>query len=153
LKSEAFPSPLRLSPSDIPPGWHAEADNNLAYVPESFPGERFNLPLPFTPLLYSDGHEEILVECGRGSYYIWNEIADDIWRIDEPNNISGILGALDEAETQGKDNGLKTTLLEYPGSKDALDQNQHVIDRWRHGGKSEEGEKGSREQLGVNLSA
>lgn len=94
-----------------------------------------------------------MVECGRGSYYIWNETADDIWRIDEPKDIRGILGALGEAETQGKEDGLKTTLLEYPVSKDALDWKQHFIDRLRHSGKSEEGEKGSREQSDVHSSA
>ena len=145
MKSESFPPPLLPSPSDIPPGWHAEAGKELAYVPESFPGKPFNLPLPTTPLLYSDGHEEILVECGRGSYYIWNETADDVWRIDEPKDLRGILRVLGEAETQGKGNGLKATLLEYAGSKEASDQNQHVIARWQHGVKSEEGEKSSRE--------
>lgn len=122
-------SPLPLSPSKIPPGWHAEADKELTYVSESFPGEFFNLPLPTTPLLYTDRHDRVLVKCGRDSYYIWNEVADDVWRIDEPKNIREILRALGDAEVQGKGKGLKTTLLEYPESREALDQNQDAINR------------------------
>ena len=54
---------------------------------------------------------------------------DDIWRIDEPKDIRAILAALGEVETPGKEKILKTTLLEYPGSKEALEENQHVLDR------------------------
>ena len=129
MKSSSVTSPLGFSPDDIPPGWHAEVDNNLAYAFENFPEEDFDIPLPLTPLLYSNNHQDVLVECGAGNYYIWNEIADDIWRVDEPKGIEGILKALGGTGTQ-EENGLKTTLLEYPGSKEALEENQHVIARY-----------------------
>ena len=136
LKSRSVASAPPFSPDDIPPGWHAEVDNNLAYVPDSFPGEPFDIPLPITPYLYSDNHEDVLVKCGAGSFYIWTAIADDIWRIDEPKDIEGILRVLRGTGTR-EENGLKSTLLEYPGTKEAYADNQHVIARYRDRVKTE----------------
>lgn len=130
LKSRSVTSAPRFSPDDIPPGWHAEVDNNLAHVSDDFPGEPFDISLPITPQLYSDNHQDVLVKCGTGSYYIWNEIADDIWRIDEPKDIEGILRALRGTGTR-EENGLKSTLLEYPESKETYEENQHVIARYK----------------------
>lgn len=86
LQSSTFSS---IPPSDYPEGWKANQDHT-DFIDKEF-AELYKLPQPLTPLLYSRELEEVLLECGDGTYYIYNEPAQDVWRIVEPTNIRDIL--------------------------------------------------------------
>lgn len=64
-----------------------------------------------------------MVECGKGEYYIWEKTADDIWRIDEPKDLGGILTALGSTDTREYEKGPKTTLLVDPEEEKTLEAN------------------------------
>ena len=57
------------------------------------------------PVLHSRIHDEVLIECGDGVYYIWNRLTKDLWRIDEPKDVGEILNALNDYR-------LKVSLIE-----------------------------------------
>ena len=74
----------------------------------------------------------IILECGTREYYLWNTVSDDIWRINEPRDIRGILKAITTEGLSDSDEGLQTTLLELPGTQEATER-QHAL--WREEGK------------------
>ena len=96
-----------LTAGDIPDGWN---DNHyrLKSAAGAFPAEDYGLS-PANLILVDQDRSTFLVECG-GKYFFWNDISDDVARIDEPTGLSNILQAM-------KDSGkLKTVRLEMPGA-------------------------------------
>ena len=104
-----------VSPAKVPPGWHTLSRSELEFFAEAFPGVEYKLPSPMRPVMYRDGHQDMLVLCGQDTYYVWNEISNDISRIEEPKDLETILKAL------GGDmySRCKFALLELPGSREA----------------------------------
>lgn len=97
----------KLAAGDIPDGW---SDNHyrLKSAAEAFPAEDYGLP-PANLILVDHNRSTFLVEC-EGKYFLWNDISNDVARIDEPIGLSNILQTM-------KDFGkLKTVRLEMPGA-------------------------------------
>lgn len=93
--------------NDIPDGWNDNHDR-LKSAAEAFPTEDYGLP-PAKAILVSQDRSTFLVECG-GKHFLWNDISDDVARIDEPTGLSNILQTM---KGSGK---LKTVRLEMPGA-------------------------------------
>jgi hypothetical protein len=65
----------------------------------------YNIP-DARPIL-NDMMYTFLLEGGDGKYYLWNNVSDDVDRIEEPNNLPEILARLGREGLQG----LKCTIL------------------------------------------
>lgn len=75
-----------------PLGWH-KSDERLRAIDERFQGRDFGLGRIQTLLAHND-HENYLIESD-GTHYLWNELGQYLDRIDKPQDLFGILKALD----------------------------------------------------------
>ena len=108
-------STTKVLPGRIPPGWYVAPPHDLTTILEGWPGPEYKLPEPYKPLLFSEGEVKVLIQYGHDNYCIWNEVSDDIFRIEEPKDLRSVLERL--GDPMGKSSGarIRFQLLEYPG--------------------------------------
>lgn len=92
----------------IPRGWSQDI-KELEDLKEMVSGHEYGLPLP-VPILVSDGSSgipEFLMKCGD-EFYLFCETSHDLFHIDEPSELRGILSVLGTT-----DGDLKVTPVNY----------------------------------------
>ena len=93
--------------SRIPFGWSADPkdlDKASTYFPKTAYG--INSKFAVEPLLVELGpNATYLVECpqGKGTYYLWNEISDEVWKFVTPARLEEILPLLVNPNLKGLD--------------------------------------------------
>jgi hypothetical protein len=106
---------MKLKASQIPRGW----TNNPVFLeihgarPHAELRAYYNLPKPQF-ILNSNNRSDFLLKGGDRKYYLWNDIANDVWRIEE-RSLQKILAIL-ESEGLLK---LSKTLLDAQDSSDS----------------------------------
>ncbi|KAN0066798.1 hypothetical protein V8E54_015087 [Elaphomyces granulatus] len=100
-------SVLKLKASQVPFGWTNNPDRLEVHRdrPQAELRTYYNIPKPQFILNSNGGRSNFLLNGDR-KYYLWNDIADDVWRIEE-RSLQKILAAL---ESGGVSN-LSCTLL------------------------------------------
>lgn len=78
----------------IPNGWNnkPEALDNACFG--LYPTD-YGLPTPFTALLVDRRGERFLVSFGAGGFYLYNEVTQYLFRIEQPAGLERILAVLD----------------------------------------------------------
>jgi hypothetical protein len=87
--------PVKLKASQIPPGWTNNPGRLEVHCgrPQAELRTYYNIPKPQF-ILNSNGRSNFLLKGGDRKYYIWNDIANDVWRIEE-RSLQKILAALE----------------------------------------------------------
>lgn len=93
----------KLSPSLIPPGWSAHPAH-LWRASKGFPKSSYGIDesLPVIPIVVDRGACPLcLVECPEGTYYLWNQMSDDVWEVVSPARLEDIVPKLNDPDLKG----------------------------------------------------
>lgn len=82
----------KLSRYSLPRGWHYEAESD-ADVKKRAPIGDYDIPAPVMALL-SDGWGKFMIEDASGTHCVLSSFLREVYRIDEPKDLSKILEKL-----------------------------------------------------------
>ena len=122
-EGEARPPPPFLR-KDQPSGWQLPPQEQHLCIPQFVPYEAYGLSPPLSPFICDRRGFYYLCEC-EGAHYMLHGWLYDIWRIEEPKSLEGIVQILPDVKTldQGEElltvlkSRLKLVQLKYDKSK------------------------------------